>query len=71
MLDLKRLVTKIQKTLRVQRFSATTGVKPFQNFEILFKNKNFEAHYAKSINSNLLYRSPAGSDFFLKKLISG
>jgi hypothetical protein len=27
MLDLKRLVTKVQKTLRVQRLSATTGVK--------------------------------------------
>ena len=27
MLDLKRLGTKVQKTLRVQRLSATTGVK--------------------------------------------
>ena len=27
MLDFKRLVTKVQKTLRVQRLSATTGVK--------------------------------------------
>ena len=26
MLDLKRLVTKVQKTLRDQRLSATTGV---------------------------------------------